>query len=159
MEALYTSHTGSLRPSQQRVIPNNQLEEFFRASRRHQIGVFTLPCSVVHPERIIHGILNEQQTVIPIGDWLRFADDRSDGGSNNELQDLTHSLVASASAHSMVVNIERSDITANNRNNISVNFTMNGELLEVVSNLNYEAILSKDDTCKAKISASESPQP
>ena len=57
------------------------------------------------------------------------------GGSNNELQYLTHKLVARASAYSMAVNIERSYIIENNRNNNSANVTMNGELLEIVSNL------------------------
>ncbi len=49
---------------------------------------------------------------------------------------MTHPLVASASANSMGVYIERSNIIENNRNNISVNVAMNGELLEVVSNCN-----------------------
>ena len=47
---------------------------------------------------------------------------------------MTHPLVASASAYSMGVNLERSNIIENNRKNISANVTMNGELLEVVSN-------------------------
>ena len=75
---LCTSHPGSLRPSQRRVILNNQQEEFFRASRRRQIGVFTPSCSV-HFLNIIHETINEQHTVNLTGDWLvcslRFADD------------------------------------------------------------------------------------
>ena len=50
----------SLRPSQQRVILNNQLEEFFRASRRRQIRVLTRSCSVQIFLKIIHETLNEQ---------------------------------------------------------------------------------------------------
>ena len=51
----------------------------------------------------------------------------------------------------MEVNIERYNIIENNRKNISANATMNGELLEEVSNFNTGAILSIDGMCKTEI--------
>ena len=70
MEAVHKS-SGLYATIPARVILNNQLESFFRASRRHQIGVFTLSCSVnVYPERIIHETIHEKHTAISIADWL-----------------------------------------------------------------------------------------
>ena len=77
---------------------------------------------------------------------LRFADDihiRYEG-SNNDLQDLTNPRVASVRSYSKEVCTERCMIMVNNRNNISANIVMNGELLEEVSNFKYGSSHSGD---------------
>ena len=72
MEALYKPSGLSV------TIPAASYPEQSTRSRRRQIGVFT-PSRSVQFLKIIHDTLNEQNTVILIGDWLvcslRFADD------------------------------------------------------------------------------------
>ena len=74
------------------------------------------------------------------------------GGSCNELQDLTNRLVARARAYGMEVSTEKCKVMVNSTKEISVNITVNGQPLEVVTGFKYSgATLSKDGTCRAEI--------
>ena len=58
------------------------------------------------------------------------------GGSNGELQDLTDRLVGRTKAYGMEVSAEKSKIMTNSTNNISADFSMNGQRLEDVTTFN-----------------------
>ena len=114
MDALHKSSGLSATIPAARDSEQSTIEEFSRASRRRQTGVFTLSCSAQclpwenhtwYPQRTVHCHFNW---------WLACLRPpfcrcrRSDGDSDNERQDLRHPLVASSSTYSMGVNIERS---------------------------------------------------
>ena len=61
------------------------------------------------------------------------------GGSNGELQDLTNTLVDRATAYGMEVSTDKSKIKTNSTNNISADISMNGQMLEKVTNSKYLA--------------------
>ena len=84
------------------------------------------------------GILHDQHTSISIGGRpvcnLRFADDMDlMGGSKGELRDLTNRLVDTAMVHGMEVSTEKSKTMTNSTNNISADFSTNGQRLEEVT--------------------------
>ena len=69
---------------------------------------------------------------------LQFADDIDlMGGSNVELQDLTNRLVDRATAYGITVSTEKSKITTNGTNNISVDISMNGQKLQEMTSFKY----------------------
>ena len=84
------------------------------------------------------GILHDQHTSISIGGRpvcnLRFADDMDlMGGSKGELRDLTNRHVDTAMVHGMEVSTEKSKTMTNSTNNISADFSTNGQRLEEVT--------------------------
>ena len=69
---------------------------------------------------------------------LQFADDIDlMGGSNGELQDLTNRLVDRTTAYGMEVSTEKSKIMSNSTNNISADFSTNGQKIEEVTSFKY----------------------
>ena len=59
------------------------------------------------------------------------------GGSSGELEDFTNRLVDKAKAYGMEVSTEESKIMTNSTNNISADFSMNGQKLEGVTSFSY----------------------
>ena len=83
---------------------------------------------------------------------LRFSDDINlKGGSSDELQDLTTSLVDSATAFGMEVSTENSKIMTNSMNNISADIVNSHKSEEVTSFEYLGATLCKDGTCSAEV--------
>jgi len=75
------------------------------------------------------------------------------GGSNQELQALTNSLVDRAGAYGMEVSTEKSKVMVNSTNNSSANIIMNGKILQEVASFKYlSATLSKDGSSTAEVS-------
>ena len=73
-------------------------------------------------------------------------------GSNDELQDLTNSLIDEATAYGMEVNTEKSTIMTNSINNISADISMDSQKLEKVTSFKYlGATLCKDGMCSAEV--------
>ena len=67
--------------------------------------------------------------------------------SSGESRDLTYRLADRATAYGMEVSTEKSKITTNSTNNISVDISMNGEKVQEVISFNY----CKDGICSAEV--------
>ena len=111
---------------------NCQLGEFFKTTVGVCQGFLLSPILFnLFLEKIMQEVLHDHHTSIfirvrPICN-LRFSDDINlKGGSSDELQDLTTSLVDSATAFGMEVSTENSKIMTNSMNNISADISMNG---------------------------------
>jgi len=94
--------------------------------------------------------LTDHRTTISIGGRkvcnLRFADDIDlMAGSNQELQELTYSLVHNAGKFGMEVSSEKSKVMVNSVNAATCNITMNNQTLEEVDKFKYlGATISKN---------------
>jgi len=133
------------------VLLNNIIGQPFRTTVGVRQGCLLSPVLFnLFLERIMTDTLNDHHTTISIGGRkvcnLRFADDIDlMAGSNQELQELTNSLVRNAGKFGMEVSSEKSKVMVNSTNAATCNITMNNQLLEEVDKFKYlGATISKD---------------
>ena len=102
--------------------------------------------------------LHDHHTSILIGSRplrnLRFTDNIDlMGGSNQELQALTNSLVDRAGVFGMEVSTEKAKVMVNSTNNSSANITVNAEILEEVAPFKHLGTTrTKDGSSTAEVS-------
>ena len=139
------------------VLLNNNVSNYLRTTVGVRKGCLLSPILFNwYLENIMRETLHNFKSTISIGGRiisnLRFADNIDlMGGNNDEMQELTDRLSNSAREYGIEISSEKSKVKVNSGDNTTVQISMNGQQLEVMTFKYLGATLTKAGRSTAEI--------